>query len=121
MSDLRVDATPVSATGTGAASAIAATITGVTNKTTWITGFYVTGLGATAAAQITCTITGLLGGTLTFYYPVPIGVGVSGPPLWVELPQPLPASGTGVNIVLNVPSFGAGNTASGATIKGYQL
>ena len=44
-------------------------------RTTYITGFEVTGLGATAAAAITVTVTGVLGGTKAYFLFIPAGAG----------------------------------------------
>ena len=109
----------VSGSGTGAATPITATLAAAVGKTTYITGFLVSGLGATSAALIAVTVTGLAGGTQTFYYPVPAGVGVAGPPMWIPLPS-LPGSAQNTAIVVNVPSFGSGNTAAGVSAEGYQ-
>jgi hypothetical protein len=110
----------LSNSATGAASAITATLTSTVGQTAWVTGFEVTGAGATGASVIVVTITGGLGGTLSYDLVIPAGVTTSITPLIVEFPQPLPANGTNTNIVCNVPSFGAGNTNSAAVIHGFR-
>lgn len=88
--------------------------------TTYVTGFEITGDGATAGSIIAVTLTGMIGGTKTYFITVPAGAGVAITPLIVTFPPPgLPASGANTAITLNVPSFGAGNTNAAASIEGY--
>lgn len=103
----------------GAANAtIAAPGAGIT---TWVTGFEVTGAGATAATVVNVTLTGMLGGTITYTIVVPAGVTTTIEPLIVEFNVPLPASGPNVAVAINVPSFGAGNTNVTSSIHGYSV
>src|SRR5579859_5778695 len=74
---------------TGAAAAIAATLPGAAGKTTYLTGFEVTGAGATGASVIAITVTGILGGTKTYELAIPAGAGVGVTPLTVEFSRPL--------------------------------
>lgn len=104
---------------TGAAAAITATLAAVAGKRTFIAGFTVDGLGATAASVIEVTVTGVLGGTLRRKLSVPAGVGVAIAPVVVEFERPIPASADNTAIVVNVPSFGAGNTSSVASVHGF--
>jgi hypothetical protein len=113
-------ATPVSGANTGAAAAITATLAGAAGKLTYISGFHVTGLGATAGSVIAVTVTGLLGGTQTYNYTVTTGAGLASGNLDVEFGVALPASALNTAIVVNVPSFGAGNTAEAVSAHGYQ-
>ena len=110
----------ISASGTAGAGAITLTLPGVLNKTTWIQGFIVTGLGATAASTIAVTITGLQN-TLTFYFTVALGATVADTPLVIPFSAPIPASAPNTAIVVNVPSFGGGNTNAAASAWGFQL
>ena len=86
---------------------------------TYITGFSVTGGGATGASIIAVTITGLTN-TLTYHVPIPAGAAVGVTPLVVQFIRPIPASADNTAIVVNVPSFGAGNTAASASAQGFQ-
>jgi hypothetical protein len=110
----------VTASATGAAGAITATLAGVAAKTTYITGFQVTGAGATGASVITVTVTGTISGTLSFNIAIPAGAAVGVTPLIVSFPVPVPASAVNTAIVVNVPSFGAGNTNSAVAAQGFQ-
>lgn len=109
----------------GGAAAIAPALPATPGKTNYLEGFEISGSGATAASVIEVNITGLNGGTL--YYELPIVAGVTlaafpliGPVYAIHFPEPIPATGVNVAITLNVPSFGAGNTASSATLYGFQ-
>jgi hypothetical protein len=106
-----------------AAGAMTATLAAVQGETTWMTGFYVDGLGATAGSVIDVTITGLLGGTMTMKVTIPAGatVALTDRLRFLNLPRPIPASGPNQAIVLNVPSFGAGNTQALCGITGFHL
>jgi hypothetical protein len=105
----------------GAAGAAVATLTSAAGRTAYLTGFAVAGLGATGASVAAITITGVLGGTINFGYPVPAGATVAGPPQQLSFNPPLQASGPSVNIVVTVASLGAGNTAVAAMAQGYMI
>jgi hypothetical protein len=111
--------TDLTASVTGAATALTATLPGIAGRTTFITGFEITGAGATAASNILVTVTGTISGTLNYYVTVPAGTttSIAFPP--VEFTRPIPASGTNTAIVVNVPSFGSGNTAAAVTAHGF--
>ncbi len=113
--------TDITASATGAASALTATLAGVASKTTCIAGFIVTGAGATGASVITITVTGTISGTLSFALVIPAGATTSITPLIVEFSRPIPASAANTAIVVNVPSFGAGNTNAAVVAHGFQL
>jgi hypothetical protein len=85
-----------------------------------ICGFVVTAAGATAGLPVIVTITGLAAGTLSFIFAFPAGVLVAATPLVVIFPEPLPASGYDVDIVVTVPAGGAGNTHSSVNAHGFR-
>src|SRR5437660_8590793 len=107
----QVVGTPVGAgTGDLAATAGTGTLSGnADGSTVYCSGFEVTGGGATGASVVQVTITGLLGGTLTYNIPVPAGVTLGIQPLVVEFCPPIPASAINTNIVLHRASFGRSN------------
>ena len=111
-------ATAVDASSANAAAANNVSLPAVAGQTNSVTGFEVTGAGATGASVITITLTGVVGGPLNYQLAIPAGAGVGVTPLIVEFPTPIPATGPNVAITLNVPSFGAGNTNAAATIHG---
>jgi len=109
----------VTASAAAAAAAMAPVLPAVAGQTNFVTGFQITGGGATAASVIVVTLTGLIGGTRTYDIAVPAGVTLGITPLVVEFSEPIPATGPNVAITLNVPSFGAGNTNAAATLEGF--
>lgn len=111
--------TPVVDSVAGAAAAIAATLAGAAGVTTYICGFTVTGAGATAASVIEVTITGLAT-ILRYKVVVPAGATTSITPLDFAFSRPVPASAPNTAIVVNVPSFGAGNTAAAVVAVGFR-
>ncbi len=113
--------TDITASATGAAAAISATLAAAASKTTYISGFAVTGAGATGASVITITVTGTISGTLNYKLAVPAGATSGVTPLIVEFARPIPASALNTAIVVNVPSFGAGNTDAAVVAHGFQL
>ena len=113
--------TPVGAGANVAASANNQTLSGAASKTTYIKGWYVTGLGATAGSTLKITVTGLALGTLTYDYVVPAGVTTAAPTLQQTYDPPLPASGQNTSIVVNIGSFGSGNTSASAGAWGFQI
>lgn len=102
------------------ASAVA-TLAGAASKTTYIRGFTITPGGSTAAGIVTATLTGLLGGTLSFTIGSPAGAGVAGSPLQVSFGDGAPASAQNTAIVLTLPALGSGNTNASVSAWGYQL
>jgi len=105
--------------GNVAATATTATLTSAPNRTVYLTGFEVTGAGATAGSVIVVTVTGTLGGTLTYNLTIPTGATVGVQPLTLDFSSPIPASAPNTNIVVNVPSFGAGSTNAAVNVRGY--
>lgn len=115
-------AVPVTgASGNVANGAAVATLTALANRTAYITGFEITGSGATAGLPVSVTVTGLLGGTLTYTYSAAVGVLLPNQPLIVEFPLPLPASAVSTNIVVTCPALGAGNTNNSVVAHGFNL
>jgi hypothetical protein len=115
----------VKSASSGGAAQITPALPATVGKTNYLEGFDISGSGATAASVIEVNIAGINGGTI--YYELPIVAGVnlaafplSGPVYSVRFPEPIPATGANVAITLTVPSFGAGNTNSSATLFGFQ-
>ena len=114
--------TPIAATSGNVANASAvATLAAVATKTTYITGFSVTGGGATAGLPVIVTVAGLVGGTLSFIYAAVAGVLVANTPLHIQFAEPIPASAINTTIVVTCPALGAGNTHNCVTAQGFQL
>jgi len=117
-----VPGTPLAASSGNVANATAtATLPAAANQVTYISGFEVTGSGTTAGAVFTCTVTGIVGGTLSYTYAAAVGAVVANTPLIVEYPIPIPASGPGVAIVVSCPALGATSTNNTVDAHGFQL
>lgn len=112
--------TPAAASASNANTALAPTFGGGAGTLAFIQSLRITGLGATAAAQVTATLTGVLGGTISYPISVPAGAAVPITPVEDTFPGAgLQASAVATAITLNVPAFGAGNTLAEAAIQGY--
>lgn len=109
----------VAGSGNVANAAATATLAAVAAKTNYLSGFIVTGAGATAASVVALTITGLLGGTRTQNIVVPAGVTTSIIPLTPSFVPPLPASAVNTAIVVSAAAFGAGNTNAAVMAYGF--
>lgn len=107
--------------GNVAAATATATLTAVAGKTTYITGFEVTGAGATGALVVTVTVTGTITGTLSYTYTAVAGAAVGNAPLIVTFPIPVAASATNTNIVVSCPTLGVGNTNNTVVAHGFNL
>lgn len=117
-----VGATPLrAASGNVANASAAATLGGASSVLTYITGFTVTAAGATAAANVSVTVAGVTGGTMTYTFTAPAGATVAAQPLIVQFPAAIPASATNTAIVVTCPALGSGNTHASVTATGYRL
>lgn len=97
----------------------AATLAGVANKTTWLTGFIITGSGATAGLAVVVAVTGLAT-PISFIYCAAAGVAVANTPLVFFPQQPLPASAVNTAIVVTCPALGSGAAHNIVTAFGFQ-
>lgn len=112
----------VSASSGNVAAAIAsATLAADATRQNFLCGFSITAGGATAGAVVNFTITGMIGGTMTYAFAAPTGAAVGATPLVVTFPVCIPATGDNVAIVASLPSLGAGNTNASVNIWGFKL
>ena len=111
--------TPFALTGVGAASAITLTQPAAAGKTNYCTGIQITGAGATGASNITVTLQSAGVTIATFVIPVPAGNNTPIQPIQLSFDTPIAGLGPNQNMVLNVPSFGAGNLNSAANMQGF--
>jgi hypothetical protein len=113
---------PITATATGTTGAIAATIPAMAGKTIYLCGFYYTGTNATAANTATSvTVTGLVGGTMTYGFPT-LAAAATVPntiPLDDTFMPCVAATSVNTAVVVNGPALGAGATLATATAWGY--
>lgn len=115
-------ATPLTASSGNVANASAvATLAGTANKTTYISGFQITGSGATVGLPVTVTVTGLISGTNSYTYSAVAGVLLENQALLVTFNPPIPASAQNTAIVVTCPALGTGNTNNVVNAQGYQL
>ncbi len=114
--------TSLVASATGAAAIIEAILGGAASKFTYISGFAVTGAGATAASVITVTIQGVIvADVISYKLAIPAGATVSVTPLIVNFAIPLPATAVNSPITVNVPPFGAGNLHAAVNAYGFRM
>lgn len=114
-------AIPITASASGTTAAVVATIPALANKTAVICGFYYAGSNATAAQAGSVTVTGTVGGTMSFGYPtIAAGAAVpnSGPVDEAFMPC-VPATSVAVAIVVSGPALGAGATVATTTAWGF--
>lgn len=109
----------IAGSGNKANSSAAATLTGTATTTVYISGFEVTGSGATAALVVTVTVAGLLGGTQSYTYTFPADATVACQPLVVQFCPPLPASAVNTAIVVTCPASGTGGTNNTVVAHGF--
>jgi hypothetical protein len=110
-------AEPITASATGTTGAVAATLSAVSGRTTYICGFAATSGGTTTPTAADLTITGTVSGTLHFTY-VSGGATTQGA-LGVPFPQCIPASAPNTAIVVTQPAGGTGTGAAATTTWGY--
>lgn len=109
----------IAGSGNVANASAAATLTPTALTTAFISGFEVTGSGATAGLPVTVTVAGLLGGTKSYTYTFAAGALVANQPLIVQFAPPLPASAVNTPIVVTCPASGAGGTNNTVVAHGY--
>jgi len=107
--------------GNVANAVAAATLAAAASVTTFISGFQVSGAGATAGLPVIVTVTGLLGGTQSFIYVAAAGALLPNQPLNVVFNPPMPASAVNTAIVVSCPALGAGNTHNCTSVQGFRL
>lgn len=109
----------IAGSGNVANASAAATLTGAATTTVYLSGFEITGSGATVALPVSVTVAGLLGGTRTYTYTFVAGALLGNTPLIVQFDPPLPASAVNTAIVVTCPASGAGGTNNTAVAHGY--
>ena len=116
------DATMINASSGNVANAAAtATMAATASVTNYVNGVEITFAGATAAANVVATISGLLGGTISFICVAPAGATVQGTPIILTFDPPLPASAANTAIAVTLPALGAGNTHACVNIHGFRV
>lgn len=122
LSQYPAGATPlIAGSGNVANASGVATLTPGSGKTMYITGFEITGAGATAAAAVTVTVAGLLGGTRSYTYGFVAGAALMNQPLIPQFFPALPASAVDIAIVVTCPAGGTGALLNTVVAHGYYL
>ena len=109
----------IDGSGNKANASAVATLTGTATTTVYLSGFEVTGSGATTALPVTVTVAGLLGGTRSYTYSFASGALVANTPLIVAFDPPLPASAINTAIVVTCPASGTGGTNNTVVAHGF--
>ena len=110
-----------SSSGNVANASAAASLAAAASVTNYLNGVEITFAGATAAANVVATITGLLGGTISFVCVAPAGANLPGTPIILTFDPPLPASAANTAITVTLPALGAGNTHACVNIHGFRV
>jgi hypothetical protein len=111
----------IAGSGNKANVSASATLTPSATQTAYISGFEISGAGATAALPVTVTVAGLLGGTQNYTCCFAAGALVGNLPLVVDFDPPLPASEINTPIVVTCPASGAGGTNNTVVAHGFAL
>lgn len=115
-----INQTPVAAAASGANAQQAPSIGGGAGTLAFVQSITITGLGATAAGQVTAVLSGLLGASINYPITVPAGVTVPITNVFDSFGTiGIQASAAATAIVLTLPAFGAGNTLEQAALNGY--
>lgn len=110
----------INASGNKANAAAAATLTGTATTTVYISGFECTAAGSTTGLPVIVTVTGVLGGTLSYIFTFgAAGALVEATPLFITFNPPLPASAINTPIVVTLPAGGTGNTNAATVAHGF--
>lgn len=113
--------TPINASSGDVANATAtATLAAAAGQFTYLSGFVITGAGATGASVVTATVAGVTGGPLSYDIAVPAGAAVGITPLMVTFTTPVRSSAVNTAIVVSAPPFGAGNLHAAVSATGFQ-
>jgi hypothetical protein len=110
-----------SSSGNVAAAAAVATLAAGAQGRNYVTGFIITSAGATVGLPVVATLSGVVGGTMSFIYSAPAGALIGGAPYMISFPIPIAASADVTPIVLTLPSLGAGNTNAAVVLTGFRL
>jgi len=108
-------------TGNVAAAVATCTMPATTGKTTYVTGFDISGSGATVGSVVTCTLTNTNSGTMSYTFAATAGALLADTPVSKDFKTPLKATASNTAPVLSCPSLGTGNTNMTINAYGYEL
>lgn len=113
-----VQGTNITASATGTNATVTATLSGASGKTTYLTGFVITGLPASALSSADVTVSGVISGSWTMEYAQPTA---SSGVLVVTCPRPIAASATNTAIAIACAALGASSAKVSIVAFGWQL
>lgn len=121
-SDYPVGAIPLNTTSGVKANAVATATLPASggSTTTYISGFDVSGSGATVGLSVTVTVSNLQS-ALSWIYTATVGALLANTPLSIRFDPPLPASAANTAIAISCPALGLGNLNNVVNAYGYQL
>jgi hypothetical protein len=119
--------TPASTNSQAGNTAIAASIPAVALQYSYLSGMFISGLGATAASVVACNITNVLAsdaGSNTWHFNISVPAGVTvalnnGLPIIINFDPPIQSKAVDTALQVNVGAFGAGNTQAVVSVWGY--
>lgn len=112
---------PVTAHGTGTTGAVTATLPAIPGYNTFVCGFSVSPGSAATAITLTETLSGILGGSMTWAVGAPVtAVGTTGTTLTQNFNPCIPASASNTAIVITSSALGTSGVNNDAQIWGYQ-
>ena len=107
--------------GNAANAAANASFNAVAGVTNYLLGIAFTGSGSTAGLVVNQSISGLIGGTMTFVFTAPTGVLAGANPLVLTFWPAIPASAVNTQIAAQLPALGAGSTNAAVVMWGYRV
>lgn len=99
--------------------AAAATLMPTPTSAVYLTGFDVTGSGASAKNPVVVSVVGLLGGTRYYAYMFDSPINAINVPLSLRFNPPLQGAGLGVPVVVNCPASGNGGLINVVNAYGF--
>lgn len=120
-SDYSGQSTPISISSGNVANSVANAVLAAdtTGLTTFITGFEVTGSGATAGLPVIVTVSDGAALSLSYIYTATVGALLPNAQLIIEFAKPIPASAADTAITVSCPALGIGNTHNCVTAHGF--
>lgn len=106
--------------GNVANAAAVSTLSPSSGKKAYISGFQATGTGATGALGVDITVTGVVGGPLTYGFLFPAGATVPAQPLSIAFNPPLAATAVDTDIVVSLAASGTGGLHAATNAQGVE-
>ena len=111
----------VAGSANAANQSASATLTPAAGKTAYISGFAITGSGATVGLPVAVTVIGIIGGTRSYTYSFAASAILGNDPLVINYNPPIPASAADIAIQVTCQASGAGGLNNNIVAHGYSL